>query len=368
MQLLKFELYKIFKQKSIYFTFIGLLLMSYLSLNYPYSPALEKEMYKQWEGAITEEKIQQAKSEYAVFMKKEKESKSNEEEIYSEEVSLKIWMLQKIILSESVENHVAERLHELKSESNIKANLEEQMLKKIGVGHFSHHTGPAQSVSFVEFGAFIVIGVMLLIGLSAIYSKEYSTGVDHFIFSSKNGRKALAWAKIVASLSYTFIVVMAWELFNLIVNLLLHGKEGWSAPIQLITLYGNAPYAESPYAFSMLDYHLIQLGIHLIGALSFSLLIVLISSLCKNSLTTFFIGMSIFILPEFLNVEWLRTIVDFSFISIVRVQFLFEEFKTVDIFGYPILYPVFACFVMLVLAIIFIRFVVQIIKHKEITS
>jgi hypothetical protein len=59
MQLLKFELYKIFKQKIIYITFILLVLFS-TGFTIQRTADWEKDLYKKWEGPITEEKIQLA--------------------------------------------------------------------------------------------------------------------------------------------------------------------------------------------------------------------------------------------------------------------------------------------------------------------
>jgi hypothetical protein len=370
MRLLKFELYKIFMQKSIWITFIVLLIMSYLSLSYPYETSLEKNIYQKWEGPLTKEEVQIAKSEYADLMKKKEGRDEEEEQIYSDREQIEIWMFRKIIMAESIENNVAERITELKNEKNPKANQERKMLEKVSLPDFSYHTGPVQTVGFVEFGSFLVMGVMLLLGLSPIYSKEYSTGVDNYQFSSKKGRKPLVWTKIAAALIYTVAVVLSWELFNFTYNYLLFGFNGWDTPLQFFSLHsGDAAYVYSPYALSLLDYHFIQLGIHLAGAISFALLIVLISSMSKHSLTTFFISASIFIVPEFLpSMKWLNPIKDFSFISIVRVQFLFTEYKTVDLFGIPILYPIFACFVMIVVTLISILGVLLIMKNREITS
>ncbi|QOR67119.1 hypothetical protein IM538_02905 [Cytobacillus suaedae] len=369
MQLLKFELYKIFKQTSVWVTFIIMLGMSYLSLAYPYESKIEKEMYQQWEGPITEEVLIQAKNEYAALVKKEEQRASDEEVILSDLETMQLWMYQKIILSEHVEKENEKRLDELKTVNTNSAEMEMKMIEEIQLDEFAHHTGPSQTVAFVEFGSFLVLGVMLLIGLAPIYSREYATGMDNYLFSSKKGRIPLAWAKIGAALIYTFFVVVGWMSFNFILNYILHGKEGWDTPIQFYTLYMNPAYADSPYAFTMLEYHMIQLGIHLLAGLSFALLIVLISSFCKNALITFFLSASIFIAPEFLGmVESLQTILSFSYIQVSRVQFLFNDFKAIDVFGFPVLYPIVACIIMVILGIICMLAIIRIINKRELSS
>src|SRR5690606_28448944 len=141
----------------------------------------------------------------------------------------------------------------------------------------------------------IITGAMLLVGLSTIYSQEYSTGVDNYIFSSKKGRGALLRAKIGTALIYTVLVVMGWEIFNLAWNLLQYGNGGWETSIH----YAFA-YHFSPYSFTMVEYHLLQLGFHLLGAISFAITIVLVSSLCKNSLVSLLINGAILAVPYFI--------------------------------------------------------------------
>ncbi|MBE4909240.1 hypothetical protein IMZ08_14330 [Bacillus luteolus] len=370
MQLLKFELYKIFKQTSAWVTFIIMLGMSYLSLNYPYESKVEREIYQQWEGPLTEEVLVQAKNEYAALVKKEEQRVSGDEEvIFSDLETMQLWMYQKIILSEHVEKENERRLNELKTKNTNSAEMEMKMIEEIRVDDFVHHTGPSQTVAFVQFGSFLVLGVMLLIGLAPIYSREYATGMDNYLFSSKKGRKPLALAKIWAALIYTFLVVVGWESFNFILNYILHGKGGWETPIQFYTLYMDPAYADSPYAFTMFEYHLIQLGIHLLAGLSFALLIVLISSFCKNALITFFLSAAIFIAPEFLRiVESLQTILSFSYLQVSRVEFLFNDFKAIDVFGYPILYPVAACIIMVLLGTVCVLAILRIINKRELSS
>ncbi|MBM7660266.1 ABC-type transport system involved in multi-copper enzyme maturation permease subunit [Bacillus mesophilus] len=367
MELLKFELYKIFKQKSIWITFIFMLGMSYLSLAYPYSSAVEKDMYQDWEGSITDEDIQEAKIEYASLIEKEKQQVDDEKDALTDQETMQLWMYQKLVLSEVVMEGNEQRIQELRKEITAAAEMEMAMREEISMNQFSHQTGPTQTVAFVEFGAFLVLGVMLILGLSPIYSKEYSSKMDHYLFSSKKGRKPLAKAKIVAALIYTCLVVLSWEAFNLVLNFILHGNEGWGMPIQFYTLYLNPAYAESPYAFTMLEYHFIQLGIHLLAGCSFALLIVWISSLCHNALITFFISASIYIAPELLGMaESLQTLLTFSYISTVRVQILFTDFKAIDLFGYPVLYPIVACLVMIIAGFLCILATLHNIKNREI--
>lgn len=363
MQLFKYELYKIGKQKSVWVTLCLMLVMSYLSLGYDFTPATEREMYKLWEGPVTEQKIEQAKNEQAELLSKREKGKELAD-VLTESEQIQLAIDRKILLANTVKLDIEARLQQLEHESNYSSDLEKRMLEKVQLTDLNYHSGPGLSVNFVEFGAVIFMGVMLLIGLSPIYSQEYSSGVDHYMFSSKNGRKAVVWAKLGAAFVYTLFVLIVWELLNLTVNIVVFGNEGWKTPIQYITQHSDAPYAESPYALTILDYHLIQLVVHFTGAISFALLIVLISSISRSSLTAFFTCAIIFALPEF--TQWLETASNFSYISVMKVQFLFDDFQAVPIFGYPVLYPHLAVVIMIALAALSVRLLFQLIKHKEV--
>jgi len=224
--------------------------------------------------------------------------------------------------------------------------------------------GPMNTIVLVDPE---LTGVMLLIGLSSIFTREYSSGVDNYILSSKKGRRELVWAKINASLIYTMTVILVWELFNITVNYLRHGNKGWGNPIQTFP-----QFSESPYDLSIVEYHFLQIGIHLLGACCFALLIVFISSISKNSLIAFIMSALILFGPvlEFVDdikISWLLAALPFAFYNILEVKLLFMEVNTVEILSYPIEYPEFACLLMIALSVILIKLVLYVVKNKEST-
>ncbi|MBE4909244.1 hypothetical protein IMZ08_14350 [Bacillus luteolus] len=89
--------------------------------------------------------------------------------------------------------------------------------------------------------------------------------------------------------------------------------------------------------------YVLLMGVHVLGALCYSLVIVLISSISKNAMIAF--------VP-----------------NLLMVQPFFVEATIVTIFGVNLLSPVFACFLMVVLVGIFIVLIYQIMKKKEITA
>lgn len=224
-------------------------------------------------------------------------------------------------------------------------------------------SGPMNSIVFVNP---LLTGMMLLIGLAPVFTKEYSSGVDQYIFSSKKGRKELGWAKICASLIYSFMVIFVWEIINLSINFVRYGIEGWGDPIQTLL-----PYSTSEFNLSLLDFHLIQLVIHLLGAFGFTLVILVVSSVSKNSLVSFVISLFILAVPslEFMDEIKISVIAEtlpYAIFNYLLVQPFFADFKTVEIFGFSMAQPIFACFIMVIVSNLLVYTVLRIMKNKEV--
>jgi ABC-type transport system involved in multi-copper enzyme maturation permease subunit len=374
MKLLKLELYKIFSQKMIYITFLILILLSSMYiLNFEKTDEQTKQFYKEREGTLTSEKILEAEASNDQLMAKAEErieemkANGTEGAFLSDNEEVQSGIYEDIAFSQRIQAAINLRLQDLESSTKYNAALEKQMLKNVDLSYYSFYKGPAEIIDYTGTFAFVVTGAMLLIGLSSTYTREYSSGVDNYILSSKKGRTVLTWSKLGAALIYTLIVVAAWEAVNVISKLYLLGNFGWESPLQFVFRY-----FASPYGLNMLDFHLIQLGIHLAAAFGFAVLILFISSISRNSLLSFFISGAIFSLP-FMLVEmvplkpWLFNLVHFSYLYIMRVDFLFNSFKTINIIGNPVLYPVAAVLWMVVLSVALAAGTFKVLKNKEIS-
>lgn len=201
--------------------------------------------------------------------------------------------------------------------------------------------------SIDQFGV-AFMGVMILIGLAPLYSEEYTTGMDSLILSSRYGKGQLISAKCYAAILYAFICSAAFQLFNLGVIALLFGNlDGADTPLYSISRYVDShSFRSSPYSWTVGQYYVIQFGVHIIGCIAFALAVMFVSSLSKSSFLTLFIAGCILGAPYVLNdmfnirfasIEWLTT---FSYSQFIRVTRLFTGFETVNIFHFPVLYPV----------------------------
>lgn len=346
--LLKYELIKIFSRKSVVVVSLLLLLVYGLFIVYDidyYKDASHK--YKPYERVITEQDI-------AEVLK-----------IFEEHEERRSWplvergLLQDIWDVPKLQEHYTKQLAEIRDKLRLSAPgsyeykqhaLHEQLLTHKGppTGQV-YYNNPWANIFYImdQFGV-AFMGVMILIGLAPLYSEEYATGMDSLLLSSRYGKGQLISAKCCAAILYAFICSAAFQLFNLGVIALLFGNlDGADTPLYSISRYMDShSFWSSPYSWTAGQYYVIQFGVHVIGCIAFALAVMFVSSLSKSSFLTLFIAGCILGAPYVLNdmfnirfdiIEWLAT---FSYSQFIRVTRLFTGFETVNIFHFPVLYPV----------------------------
>ncbi|MFD3270786.1 ABC transporter permease [Paenibacillus dendritiformis] len=346
--LLKYELIKIFSRKSVVVVSLLLLLVYGLFIVYDidyYKDASHK--YKPYERVITEQDI-------AEVLK-----------IFEEHEERRSWplvergLLQDIWDVPKLQEHYTKQLAEIRDKLRLSAPgsyeykqhaLHEQLLTHKGppTGQVYYNKPWANIFYNIDQFGVAFMGVMILIGLAPLYSEEYTTGMDSLILSSRYGKGQLISAKCCAAIIYAFICSAAFQLINLAVSGLLSGNlDGASSPLYTISRYGDShQFMHSPYSWTVIQYYVIQFGVHIIGCIAFALAVMFVSSLSKSSFLTLFIAGCILGAPYVLNdmfnirfaiIEWLTT---FSYSQFIRVTRLFTGFETVNIFHFPVLYPV----------------------------
>ena len=212
LQLLKFELYKIYRQKSIYILFV--LLIGFVSLGLNGDRQEEQEIYqvyRAWEGQITADKLKDIE-----FLKMEIEQKMDNDQPWS----LEDRVLYSISESYSYQNedrrmqNIAALNAELNNTTsafvkrNIQLNID--LLAKIDTNEFYYSKGPSNMIDLIYTFGFVITAFMLIIGISPIFSGEYSSGMDQFLLSSKYGRSKVVTAKILSAIIFTISVIAGW--------------------------------------------------------------------------------------------------------------------------------------------------------------
>lgn len=370
--LLSFELYKIYRQKSIYIALI--ILLGLITVNLiVHATSDNSSYYKDWEGELTQEKVDRAQAENAIIMDKmesEKETLTDQEKAMS-------GLYKKI---RNLHNLEAQRLsgveyfHSLE-EKEIGGYVQRQnelllkMFESYKIDQIYYSRAPSEMIDFVNVFSILISGSLILVGLASIFSNEYATGMDQFQFSSRFGRKQVVTAKIISSMIYVVSIVFVWVLYNLILRFVTYGGgvDGFKSPLQEVFKYRS-----STYGYDLGNYILVQIGMHLLGALGFALIVMLISAFCRHTIMSFLISGFIFGLPIAvrsifdLPMPWLNKILEFSYTDVMRVEELFMEFKTINLFGQPILYPIVAIVVTIVLSMASVWLLYYTMRRKEV--
>lgn len=384
MELLKHELYKIFSKKTLHITLLFFLLITIFlhpSVNYyqkEYGSVRDfyKEYYQQYEGPVTPEKVRLAEDgnrQIAEYKEEYTEQHNGSSVDFGPKTAI---YRENVVFSEileadqKVKNHNAQintleqRLKTMESKGQHdfeykKTKLHYSMVKKIKAPGIYFTWGWRETSEFINTLGTLIMGAMILLGVSTVFSNEYSTNMDALILSSKNGKSRVITAKLLASGIFIVIVALFFTLLNLLIQFKTMGFPGGNS-----TLQGLFRYENSPYGWTLVQYIPRQIAVHLFGSLAFGFIALLVSSLCKSGLASFFISGCIFGLPLFFNsilvikTGWIAKINEFSYAILMRGQPLFSEFKAFNIFGHPVLYLnlMLVLFTLLSIAVIYLTY------------
>lgn len=305
LDLTKHELYKIFSRKIILITLFFFAILIVLSSLVTKTDSFGDykvfySEYKEFKGPVTQQKLETAK----------KWLKNDEKNInYSNNggaVKINYERQRKYAIYRDVLNtqeRVINRDNLLKGlESNLKSTgfggyeynvlmLKYDMYKKLPMpgtylwGYF----GTSDLIDFVKVTGFIFFGVMILLGISPIFSNEYSTKMDSIILSTKNGKSKIITAKIISLVIFTILTGMFFETVNILTlayekGIFTYAISELHDPLQSIFIY-----AMSPYNFSILEYYLIQTLMFIFGGIILGIMVLFISSLTKSMMKVFLI-------------------------------------------------------------------------------
>jgi len=370
LELLKYELYKIYSRKMIYVALIGFLII-YLLYAWDLVSRTDYGIHnnsnignflKETQGPLTLAKAETAEQELATLRAKSVEAyakaggtPSDEVFIYrhalSSEDRFKLAVYSDIILTwsrlehqKTLQRHVAERLASMRAERSVEyqyreAALHYRMLTGLAPAVFYYRRGWQEIIDFFNTFGIIFMGGLILLSLSPVFSEEYSTNMDSLLLSSKHGKRKLVTVKLIASTITVLSFVVFFAAVNVGVNAFIFGLSGSSSRLQELI-----KYFASPFDLTLGSYFLVQLIVHALGSSAFGLLVLLISVFSRSPLTPFFIGGAVYGIPIFFNSilrlegAWVRALVDFSYTQAVKVEDLFLNFRAFNVFGFPVLF------------------------------
>lgn len=355
MGLVKHELYKIFLNKSLCIVIAFFVLINTISFcgQFLYT-RMDKNVINNYirevEGPITDEKVDKAAS---IIRNEENNGTSKFSSITREDSfrrNLYSSFYQKYVSYEFNKKSIDEakkHMNDTKGYDLRSNTLFYNTMTEVQKGYYYYTGGWNYSIGYAYSLGAAIMAVLIIIGLSSMFSGEYTSRMYSILLSSKYGKTKLIGAKIAAAAAYITVLDLFFNLLSLLGNLIIFGTYGWDAPIQCLT-----GYMYSPYNFTVLEYYLLQLFIHLGACIVFGFFVLLVSSLSKTHVLTFFISTIVFIIPFMVDkVIAVKTpladiITRFSYIWFMQVERLFSFFKVYNFLEHPVFYPVIAAVIM----------------------
>ncbi|HEY4553645.1 MAG TPA: hypothetical protein VIG80_10650 [Bacillaceae bacterium] len=374
LQLLKFELYKIYSQKSIYIMLLLILAFITYATHFDRSGEQEyQQFYRQWEGTITSDKAEKLmlyRDRINNLMDQGEQPSKEEFAVYniSEAVTYRL------LKNEGRKAEIKElekALHEAvypyeKRETELKLS----MLSKIDATDLYYHKGPAIMMDMIYTFGFVMTAFLTIIGIGPIFSREYSTGMDQFLLSSKHGRSKAVTAKILAAIIFILSVVTVWAVFSSATAAYTYGMNGWKASLQSLYPY----YLESPYPFTLGQTYAIMLAIHVTAAIAFGLVTVFISSISPKVMAALMGAGLLFGVPLVLDTVLsadetiaVKALMDLSIYKFMKTKEMFMEFHAYNILGFPVLHPVLAVILSILYGALFWMMTKRIMRKRQIS-
>ncbi|SES45374.1 ABC transporter permease subunit [Psychrobacillus sp. OK032] len=341
-QLIIWELKLLLQQRIIYA--VLLLIACFIFLGHSVIDTSDQSAYDQLEGPIGEQDVEEATKILASIEAGSKELSNTDNPYYTILFAEKLSVLQDDAIN-GLENEL------VNTSNNVEIKEEIQFRDNVNVMYLTNFEFPDIVIEYLSGNGVTFIGILLLVGLYAIFSRDDATGVSQYTLTSKYGRTKLVTAKIIIASLYTIVVyasittiIWIYNLYRASANMSYwsHAFKGWDAPIQFLT-----SLATSPYALSAMEYHAIQLGLLLLGSIALTLIFLVVSSLCKSSFTSFLLCAGIFFIPIVIvdivkavpYIKWLDAIYPYSLTYIMKVESLFESFRSIHIGSLVILAP-----------------------------
>ncbi|MBZ9686914.1 hypothetical protein G9F72_011315 [Clostridium estertheticum] len=336
MNLVRHELYKIFSKKVV---IIGIVMLVGFTLLKALQLSDINNVFKTYNNAVKS-------GQNPIMISKEKY-----EILYNTISYPNIWWLNHEKQLTELKNEITklEKVNGTNSYTYREKNLEYTYLKKIASPDTNSYSSIWQCI-FNNDDIYCFIAFLIILGISPIFSEEYSTSVDALILSSKKGRNPIVRAKLLAAVAYIFVIAGFACTLQTILDISMLGNGNWSNPIQIY-------YSTVAFPLSMFGYFVLQFLTNLAADIALGLFILVVSAKAKNLLIPAFTGIvavvAINVIGSIQSIlpQGLKNLTDFYYIRYIYSDYLYKNFKEFNILGHPVLYPYLAFFVMLVASI-----------------
>lgn len=219
--------------------------------------------------------------------------------------------------------------------------------------------------NFSKFTA-VILGAVIIILLSPVFSQEYGNHTDSLILSAKYGKSKLITAKILSAFVFTTVLYLSFAIFNSALYAAVYGLRGYNCNIQIDGLY-----YESPYALNFLQFYMVILCLGLIGSLLLTAITLFVSTKGKTPFVCVIISAVILYIPA-IDLSETSLITDkmlklFPF-NVINASGSFEICTLYNIFGKMLVQPVMMVIVAILVSALLVPFTVGIFKNHQVTN
>lgn len=377
LDLIKFELYKIFSKKSVRIILLLTILLGIfnvvaesVSVKYQGVDHIDDvySIMKEYEGkAITEESA--IKAENTINDLKEKKSRG--EKLTEKEIVYMNYLYDTMrppYPAYTVNNELY-TVDEMKDEMNKLKNKNKtdtyeyknlnfiyEKVKNVEESKFYFSHGWLKTADFKAIATLIT--TLIAVGLAAIFSDEYQSNSAQIMLSCKYGKNKMVLSKMITGLIFTATIFIIINVVYMI-GVLLYDFRGWDAPLELFKYYTN-----TPFDMRVIDFYITGLGISFIGAILYSLVTMLMSLLVKNNMIALLLSLGLYYAPAFAGSfipidSVVRIFREINLAEAISIEGMFVNSSTYNILGTPVMHST----LLISLVVVFIPIVMYLIKY-----
>ncbi len=346
------ELKKMFSQKIVIIVATLLLLINVFNIyssvvdssDYWLLKEAEAKIYSIAEGEITESKVK----ELVDYRDKMFDANQNNEKIetilgtplsdyyIAERIVGKLTSVYNYASSiEQLKEDVLIQKDVLESKNNRYLTRVNEKIAKVytqrQINSFYNTTGYEKYFSY-NFSSFLIILIVIL-GVSTLFSGEKEAGMFQLNLSTANGRIKLTSAKLIACITFSISVGLLFYLSDYIVFSNITTMNGLKLPVYSLDSFGF-----SPISFSIGNFIFFTTMIKIGGIVYISVITALLSSVLNRSYIVLAVSLLAVFGFMYITAYSTETMLYISLVNPVNLLTctkMFETFNVVDIFNYP---------------------------------
>lgn len=291
-QMVKYELEKICSRKIVWIGLLCILGFNLIelstSLKYQYEvitsdgrvlegkegKAYAKERVSHYAGPLTEEKKEE-------ILRTERAANIEEDSFWN---SLWLYLSMEDKFESKYSDFYGQTVDEVYTDRGI----------QVEVGNAGRWMG----LFYSYFQMVMFLGCVIVIGVSGVFSEEYSRKTDAILLTSKYGKTKCARAKILASFLFSAGCYGALLLLNAVLFLLDDGISGWNAGVQLDWMNG---LHKVDYTLNCGSAAILLAVCGFLAMLMLAGVVLLVSVYCKTPFISIIVSTVLYFLPLFLS-------------------------------------------------------------------